>query len=174
MLTLIASEATFFGACIGTYFYLRLGSRVWPPDGIPLPVVAGPVIAAVVLAATSVPVQLASAAVRAGRAALGQLLLGAALVVQCGYLAYQLHDLDGQLAQFRPGRDAYSSVYYTLLVADHAHVALGVLLAAWLVLRLARGVTTYRANAAHAIAWYWHFVNVLTLVVTAVLLSART
>ena len=80
--------------------------------------------------------QLASGAVRAGRAALGQLLLGAALVVQCGYLAYQLHDLDGQLAQFRPGRDAYASVYYTLLVADHAHVALGVVLAAWLVIRL--------------------------------------
>ena len=31
--------------------------------------------------------------------------------------------------------------------------------------KLARGLTTYRANATQAIAWYWHFVNVLTIVV---------
>ena len=30
----------------------------------------------------------------------------------------------------------------------------------WLLAKLARGLTAYRANATLAIAWYWHFVNV--------------
>ena len=38
---------------------------------------------------------------------------------------------------------------------------------------LAGGLTRYRVNTMRAITWYWHFVIVLTVVVTAVLLSAR-
>ena len=60
-----------------------------------------------------------------------------------------------------------------LLGADHAHVALGLLFDLWLLAKLARGFTTYRVNATQAIAWYWHAVNLLTLVVTATLLSAK-
>ena len=36
------------------------------------------------------------------------------------------------------------SIYFTLLGADHAHVAVGMLLELWFVLRLARGLTRYR------------------------------
>jgi heme/copper-type cytochrome/quinol oxidase subunit 3 len=60
-----------------------------------------------------------------------------------------------------------------LLGADHAHVAVGILFNLWLLGKLARGLTTYRLNAVQAITWYWHFVNVLTLVVIATVLSAR-
>ena len=49
-----------------------------------------------------------------------------------------------------------------LLGADHAHVFVGLLFNVWLLWKLARGLTTYRANAVQAIAWYWQFVNVLT------------
>ena len=37
MLVVIASEATLFGALLGTYSYLRLNTPSWPPDGIPRP-----------------------------------------------------------------------------------------------------------------------------------------
>jgi len=36
-----------------------------------------------------------------------------------------------------------------------------------------RGLTLYRANAAQTITWYWHFVNLLTIVVLATILSVR-
>jgi cytochrome c oxidase subunit 3 len=173
MMILIASEGTLFGVFIGTYYYLRFHTAVWPPDGVPEPALVVPLILVGCLAATSVPMQLAWAATRAGRVAATRLLLVLALLVQCGYVAYELHDYSDQLNRFDITRDGYSSIYYTLLGADHAHVILGVLFNIWLLAKLARGLTTYRLNATQAITWYWHFVNVLTIVVTGVLLSAR-
>jgi cytochrome c oxidase subunit I+III len=173
MMILIASEATLFAAMIGSYYYLRFNAAAWPPRGVPEPRVAVPVALALVLALTSGPLQLAAQAARNGRAAAARTLVLAALVVQAAYLAYALHDYRDQLHASGITRDAYSSIYYTLLGADHAHVALGMLFDLWLLAKLTRGLTSYRADAAQAIAWYWHFVNLATLVVTATLLSAR-
>jgi cytochrome c oxidase subunit 3 len=173
MMIFVASESTLFGAFVGTYFYLRFKTPTWPPDGIPEPRVVLPLILVACLVATSVPMQLASRAAQSGRLAATRLFILAALVVQCGYLAYEVHDFHGQLQTFDITRDAYSSIYYTLLGADHAHVFIGVLFNFWLLWKLARGLTTYRANAAQAIAWYWHAVNVITVVVILTLLSAR-
>jgi heme/copper-type cytochrome/quinol oxidase subunit 3 len=172
MLVLIASEATLFVAFIGTYFYLRFKTTPWPPDGIPEPKVVVPLILVAVLLASSVAMQRASNAARAGRLRATRLLVLLALVLQSGYFAYAVHDFADQLGVFGIDRDAYSSIYYTLLGADHAHVALGLLFDVWLLWKLARGLTAYRVDAVQAIAWYWHAVNVLTLVVTCTLLSA--
>lgn len=173
MMIFVASEATLFGAFVGTYFYLRFKSPTWPPDGIPEPRVVVPLILVACLVATSVPMHLASQAAQAGRLAATRLLILAALVVQCGYLAYEVHDFRDQLQVFDITRDAYSSIYYTLLGAAHAHVFVGVLFNLWLLWKLARGFTTYRVNAVQAVAWYWHAVNVITVVVALTLLSAR-
>ena len=58
-----------------------------------------------------------------------------------------------------------------LLGADHAHVAVGLLLDLWLIGKLVRGMTPYRRNALRAVSFYWLAVNVLTLVVTLTVLS---
>jgi cytochrome c oxidase subunit I len=173
MMILIASEATLFAALFGSYYFLRFNASAWPPSGVPEPRVAVPIALAGALALTSAPMQLASRAARTGRAAATRVFVAAALVVQAAYLAYELHDYRDQLHASGITRNAYSSIYYTLLGADHAHVALGILFDLWLLTRLVRGLTTYRANAVQAIAWYWHFVNLVTFVVTATLLSAR-
>jgi cytochrome c oxidase subunit 3 len=173
MVILIAAEATLFGAFIGTYYYLRFNTAAWPPDAIPEPELAVPLILLAALVLTSIPMQLASNAAREGRLAATRLALAVALVVQCGYFAYEVHDFRDQLHRFDITRDAYSSIYYTLLGADHAHVFLGILFNLWLLGKLATGLTTYRANAVQAIAWYWHAVNILTVVVIGTLLSAR-
>jgi cytochrome c oxidase subunit III len=173
MVILIASEATLFAALVGTYYYLRFTSPVWPQDGIRKPELLVPLILVAVLVSTSVPMQLASLSARAGRVAATRLFVLAALVVQSGYLAYEVHDFHDQLRKFDITRNAYSSIYYTLLGADHAHVALGILFNLWLLGKLATGLTTYRVNAMQAITWYWHAVNVITLVVIGTLLSAR-
>jgi heme/copper-type cytochrome/quinol oxidase subunit 3 len=173
MLILIASEGMLFAAFIATYFYLRFTSPQWPQDGLPPPKLVVPLILVGCLVATSVPMQLASLAARAGRVAATRLFLLAALVVQAGYFAYEVHDFHDQLKRFDISRNAYSSIYYTVLGADHAHVALGILFNLWLLMKLATGLTTFRANAAQAIAWYWHAVNLITLAVIGTLLSAR-
>ena len=172
MVILIASEATLFGAFIGTYFYLRFRAPHWPPDGLPEPKVVVPLIMTAVLLSTSIPMALASRAAQARRLAATRLFVLVALIAQAGYFAYQVHDFSDQLKTFDITRDAYSSIYYTLLGADHAHVALGILFNLWLLAKLSRGLTTYRVHATQGIAWYWHAVNLLTLIVTLTLLSA--
>ena len=173
MVILIASEATLFAVFVAAYFYLRFTSPEWPQGGLPEPKALVPLILVACLAATSIPMQLASRAARAGRVAATRLFVASALVVQAGYLAYSIHDFGDQLEVFGIGRNGYSSIYYTLLGADHAHVAVGILFNLWLLGKLVTGLTTYRANGAQAIAWYWHAVNTITLVVILTLLSAR-
>lgn len=173
MAMLIASEFTILAAMIGAYWYLRLRAPHWPPPGIPEPRVVVPLVLAGVLLLTSVPMQLASRAVRAGRLAATRLFLLLALVVQSGYFAYEVVDYGDQIHKTHITRDAYTSIYYTLLGADHAHVFIGILLSLWLLLKLARGLTMYRLNATVAIAWYWQFVNVLTVVIIGTLTSVH-
>jgi cytochrome c oxidase subunit III len=172
MAAFVATEATLFGALFGTYAYLRFQTVRWPPDGIAAPKAALPLVLALVLASTSAPMAFASAAARRGSARRTWSFVLAAFIVQGVYFGLQVHQMSSDLARFTPQRDAYASIYYTLLGADHAHVAAGLLLNAWLLLRLATGLTRYRSVAVRAIAFYWHAVNVLTLLVTACLLSA--
>jgi heme/copper-type cytochrome/quinol oxidase subunit 3 len=172
MAMLIASEATLFGTFIGTYYYLRFSSHHWPPPGTPEPRVVVPLVMAGILATTSLPMQLAAGAAKRGRLRATRALLVWALAVQCGYLVWAIHDYVHQLQHSAPQDNAYSSIYYTLLGADHAHVAVGILLVVWLLWKLLRGLTMYRLNAVQAIAFYWHAVNLLTLIVVGVLASA--
>jgi cytochrome c oxidase subunit III len=173
MAMFVASEATLLTGMIATYFYLRFYSRAWPPAADPKPAVVIPLILVAVLATTSLPLQLAVVAARRGRLGATRLLLASALVVQAGYLVYEAHDFLRQLHHDPISTDAYSSIYFTLLGADHIHVFVGVLLVVWLLWKLLRGLTMYRLNAIQVVAFYWHVVNVLTLVITGVLLSVR-
>jgi heme/copper-type cytochrome/quinol oxidase subunit 3 len=171
MAMFIAAEATLFGVMVATYFYLRFKNLQWPPHGTPGPKLAVPLVLLGVLIATSVPMQLALRAAHARRLAAARLFLIVALIVQAGYFAMQAHEYASDLHRFTPGEHAYGSIYYTLLGAGHAHVALGLLLNLWLLGKLARGLTRYRLNALSAITFYWHAVNVITIVVTLTTLS---
>jgi heme/copper-type cytochrome/quinol oxidase subunit 3 len=172
MAMLVASEVTLFGTFIGTYYYLRFTSVHWPPPGTPEPRVVVPLVMVGILATSSIPMWLAARAVQRGRLWATRFFLVWALAVQCFYLVWAIHDYVDQLQHSTPQDNAYSSIYYVLLGADHAHVAVGVLLVVWLLWKLARGLTLYRLNATQAVAFYWYAVNVLTLIVLGVLLSA--
>jgi heme/copper-type cytochrome/quinol oxidase subunit 3 len=172
MAMLIASEGTLLAAMVGTFFYLRFNSTTWPPPGDPEPKVIVPLILVACLSTTSGLMQLAWRAVRSARLGATRLLLFTALVVQSGYFAYEVHDYADELHHSPISTDAYTSIHYVLLGADHAHVFVGIVFNVWLLWKLATGITTYRANAVQAITWYWHFVNVLTWVVVGTIVSA--
>ena len=169
---LIATEGALFGCLIATYFYLRFQSAEWPLGGIDPPEVAVPLILAGVLAVTSVPMLVASLSAQAGRVRVAWVAILLAFVVQTGYFAYEMHAFSSDLSDFRPQDNAYGSIYYTLLGADHAHVFIGLLLNVWLLARLLGGLTNYRVIAVRAIAWYWLFANLMTLLVVGTILSA--
>jgi heme/copper-type cytochrome/quinol oxidase subunit 3 len=121
--------------------------------------------------ATSVPVQLAYSAARRDRLVVARLALLLALVVQAGYLGIQVHLFLGDLDKFSPDQSAYASIYFTMLGGHHFHVLLGILLEAWLLVRLVAGLTRYRLVALQATVFYWHFVNVLAVAVVLMQVS---
>ena len=168
---LIASEGTLFAMMIGSYFYLRFRNLHWPPEGVPKPHVLIPLIVLGCLTATAVPMQLASLAGLAGRLRATRRLLVLATVVQAGYFWVEIWQYLGDLHRSTPQRDAYDSIYFTLLGADHAHVAVGVLLDLWLLWKLRSGFTRYRTAALRAIVFFWHAVIVLTIAVILTTLS---
>ena len=171
MAVFVATEATLFGTLIGSYFDLRFKAHHWPPEGVPDPKVAVPLILTAVLVATSLPMQLSVSFARRRLAGLTCLALLVALVVQCGYLAMQIHLYVDDLHHFSPSETAYGSIYFTLVGAHHAHVFVGILLNAWLLLRFATAATAYRVVGLQSTTFYWHFVNVLAVIVTLVQLS---
>lgn len=168
----VATEATLFGTLVGSYFYLRFENARWPPEGVPEPKLTLPLVLTAVLVATSVPMQLATRAAMDGRLGRARLALALAAVVQCGYLAMQLQLFVHDVHEFPPSGSSYSSIYFTLLGAHHAHVAVGVLLVLFVLLRTATGLTEYRLTGLRGTTFYWHFVNVLALVVVGTQLSA--
>jgi heme/copper-type cytochrome/quinol oxidase subunit 3 len=173
MAMFVASELALFAMMIGSYFLLRFKNLRWPPPGIPEPKLVVPLVLLGVLLASAAPMFLAVRAGRAGRLGAVRLLLVVALVVQAGYFAMEVHEYFGDLSRFSPSDHAYGSVYFLLLGADHAHVALGLLFDLWLLGKLVRGMTTYRLNALSAIAFYWYAVDVITIGVTLTILSAK-
>jgi cytochrome c oxidase subunit III len=169
----VATEATLFGTLFGTYYYLRFDSPRWPPAGIAPPELTVPLVLALVLAATAAPMALALEASRAGRLATARRFLLGALLVQAGVFAMQESLFQDDLAKFSPQSNAYGSIYFTLLGAHQAHVAVGLLLDVWLLAKLARGLTRYRLVGQQSITLYWYFIAVLSLLVVGAQLSAR-
>ncbi len=173
MLLFVATEATLFGTIFGTYYYLRFTNAEWPPRGVPQPSVTVPLVLAFVLASTSMPMAVASRAARAGELARARAALVLALVVQAGFFAMQVSLISDDLDKFKPQGSSYGSIYFTMLGAHEFHIAVGLLLDVWLLGKLARGLTNYRVVATQSIAFYWHFVNLLALLVVGAQLSAR-
>jgi heme/copper-type cytochrome/quinol oxidase subunit 3 len=171
MALFLASEGVLFGALLGTYYYLRFKALHWPPLGTPEPKVLLPLILTAILVATSVPMQAALRAAREGRLGTTRLALAVALAVQATYFGLQIHLFVDDLAKFSPGEHAYGSIYFTLLGAHQAHVAVGLLLDVWFLLRLSTGLTRYRLSGLWATTLFWHFVNALAVLVVLTQLS---
>jgi len=171
MAMFVAAEIALFAMLIGSYFLLRFKNVHWPPPGIPEPKVVVPLVLLAVLLASLVPMQLGYVAVRAGRLGAARAWLVLALVVQAGYFTWALIRYGDDLTTFTPQDHAYGSIYYVLLGADHAHVAIGLLLSAWLLMKLVGGLTRYRLNAFLAITFFWYAVGAITTVVTLTVLS---
>ena len=173
MAVFVATEATLFGAFVGTYLYLRIHNAHWPPlRTAELPVLA-PVLLTAALLSTSIPMQIASRAAGRGQRATAWRATAVAFVVQLVYLVWQLHDYLHTIDVNDPQQSAWASVFVTMLGADHLHVLAGVLLSAWFLIRIRSQLTRYRIVGLQSAAFYWHAVNVITLVVLAVQLSTH-
>jgi cytochrome c oxidase subunit III len=163
MLGLIATESALFATLVATYFYLRAQSGDgWPPEGIDKPGVTLSVIATVLLLPSSAALVLAMR-----RPDEARIWIGAAIALGLAFLALQAWAIQSALDDVRPQTDAYGSIFFTLGGLHWAHVAAGVLIAAWALLRTWIGPRPVVAIAVTAL--YWHFTNALAVVLLVTL-----
>jgi heme/copper-type cytochrome/quinol oxidase subunit 3 len=157
MLGLIATESALFATLVATYFYLRAESEGgWPPVGIDKPSVTLPVIATLVLVPSSAALVLA---IR--RPDEARIWICVAIALGLVFLALEAWVIRSALDDVRPQTDAYGSIFFTLGGLHWAHVAAGVLIAAWALSRTWIGPTPVVAIAVTAL--YWHFTNALAV-----------
>jgi cytochrome c oxidase subunit III len=162
---LIATEVTLFACLIATYFYLRFKTSEWPLGGIEKPSVTLPLVFTGMLVASSIPMFLSVKAAKGGAVRAAWWLLLLATAVQATYLGLQIHLMVDDLHSFSPQANAYGSIYYALITVHHAHVAVGLAIDAWLLWKLARGITNYRLIGLRVAAFYWYFVSVTAVAV---------
>jgi heme/copper-type cytochrome/quinol oxidase subunit 3 len=172
VLVAVATEGALFGTMIASYFYIRFRVVEWPPPGTPEPRVLEPAALTLLLVVTSAPMGLAVSGARrqiAERARTG-------LVVSCAlatlYLAGVAWLLVDEWHKAPATKESYDSLFFTLQGAHAAHVLVGVLANLYLLLKIVRvPLTQYRVNGIWALGLYWHFVNVLAVVVLVTTIS---
>ncbi|ACR28635.1 cytochrome c oxidase subunit I [Burkholderia glumae] len=170
VVTLIVTEAGLFGYLLFCYFYLQSQtSAVWPPEGAPT--IALPAINTAVLLSSSGCVWLAERAVRAGRRRHAVTMLVLALALGTAFALVQLHEWHER--GYGPATHLYGSLYFTITGFHLAHLFAGLLMLA--LLAVCTGLRAFDGHRHAALtigALYWHFVDLVWLVIFAALTLA--
>jgi cytochrome c oxidase subunit 3 len=174
MLLFIGSEVMFFAGLFAAYFNARAAAPAWPPSGMEhiiapnLPVI----IATGILVFSSLTMQWGVWRIRKGdrrglNRALGvTLLLG---VIFLGIQAYDYYELVSHEG-FGINSGIYGTLFYTLTGFHGAHVFGGVVGLAVILGRGVAGQFSARHHiAVEAVSAYWHFVDVVWIVLFFVL-----
>jgi len=184
MVWFIFSEVMFFGAFFGALFYARNlavpmladaqllwpgFSASWPTGGpgggnVPTPVDAWgiPALNTLILLSSGATVTWAHWGLQKGRQS--QLKLGLAFTVALGivFIALQIHEYAEAAFSIRDG--IYGATFYMLTGFHGFHVMLGTVMLIVILMRALVGhFTPGRHFAFEAVAWYWHFVDVVWL-----------
>ena len=171
MILFIASELMFFAALFGAYFTIRASASEWPPAGAE-PEVLLPALATAVLVASSGTVHFASASAERGERGKTStwLLVTIALgLVFLGGQAFEYSQLDFSLADH-----AYGTLFYSMTGFHALHVFAGVVTLILVWLKNQRGhLSSTRPGPAIAAGLYWHFVDVIWVLLFATLYLLR-
>lgn len=165
----IASDCMFFGALIGTYLIYAGKSVVgpYPQDLFDIPLTT---LSTFILLMSSLSVALAVQAVQKGdQKGLRRWLL---VTVAMGliFLGFQVYEFSSFIdAGLTLSTNLFGTTFYVLTGIHGVHVALGVLWLALLYFTSLRGDSN-RANAVNVevAGLYWHFVDIVWIVVFAV------
>lgn len=176
MVLFVATEATLFAVLLASYFYIRFKTTGgWPPDGIADPKLLRAVVMTVLLAVSSFFVHAAESGIRRGSQRALVLGLAGGFLLGLAFLGLQIWETVVVSDEFTPKTNTYGSLFFTITGAHSAHLAVGLLLVAWIQVRGWFGAYTPRRHlGVQMAAIYWHFVVVLQVAIFATLyLSPR-
>ena len=169
MIAFLVSEAAFFCTLIVVYLAFVGAVQSGPtPAILSLPLVIGMTAC---LLSSSVTVHLAAKSLRFGdRSAFmrwwsATILLGIAFLAGTGYEWTNLIGRHGLTIS----RNLFGTTYYTLIGFHALHVTIGVIVML-IVLAFARnyGATSGKQVGVDLVSWYWHFVDIVWVVVFTV------
>ena len=168
---LVATEAALFAYLISSYFYLKQANVGWPTAGAPELGIALP--NTFILIASSGGAWWAERSV--GRGSRDGLIVGLAVTLVLGATFLVLQGVEYSHADFTLRSHAYGSAFFTITGFHGAHVLVGLLAVGHTLLRaLAGHFDRERHLAVTNTVLYWHFVDVVWLVVfTSLYLSPR-
>ena len=160
---MIATEAALFVYLLFSYYFLASQSAgPWPSSGAPRLAVALP--STFVLLASSGAAQWGVMGIERGRSARLAMGRGLALALGSAFAGLQLWEWAHK--SFTPATDVYGSLYFTITGVHLLHVAVGLLILAFLLVWTLMGrFTTARHEHITLGVYYWHFVDVVWLAV---------
>lgn len=165
MLALVVTEAALFAYLLFSYFYIASQAHApWPPDGMPSFGIALP---------NTIILIIGSFTVRYGERGIQQgdrrrLVRGLFITLVLGLIFLGLQGLEWHNKAFSLTSGVYGSLYFTITGFHMAHVLVGLLMLAVLLIWTSFDYFGARRHAAVSIgAIYWHFVTVVWLAVFA-------
>ena len=186
----IFSEVMFFAAFFGALFYIRnlsvpdlgaMGSKIlwpnyaaqWPTNGpyetsqfAPMGAIGIPLLNTIILLTSGVTLTLAHHGLKVGNRGVLTLWLLLTIVLGFTFLGFQAyeyihayHELNLKLTS-----GVYGSTFFMLTGFHGAHVTIGAIMLTVMLVRVLKGHFDAQHHFAfEASAWYWHFVDVVWL-----------
>jgi cytochrome c oxidase subunit 3 len=170
MVFFLASEAVFFANLIASYLYLRVRAGAWPPtiDHLTRPEIMIPLINSVILVSSSFVMHYAVSSIKKGNKNGLTIGLGITALMGMVFLAGQAYEYIHN--GFGPWDGLFGSVFYTLTGFHGAHVTFGILFMLVVFFRAMRGDFSRSHHfAVNAVEMYWHFVDVVWVLLFLVL-----
>jgi cytochrome c oxidase subunit 3 len=174
MASFLLSEVAFFGTLIVTYIAFMGQDTVGPTprQALALPIV---IISTLCLLSSSVVIHAAERALERNEMRIFSFFLATTITLGIAFLALtglEWYELITE-HQLTIGRNLFGTTYYTLVGFHGLHVTIGVI-AMLIVLGLAlrRQISSANRTGVTLVAWYWHFVDAVWIVVFLVVYIA--
>lgn len=169
MLLFISSELMFFGGLFAAYFTIRGRADAWPPEGAHVELLL-PVIGTALLLSSSVTMHLATMSLER-RSSVGP-WLPATIALGAVFLVIQAFEYS-QLT-FSVSDHAYGTLFFSMTGFHGLHVFGGLVALVLMWIRIARGqLDAARPGGLIAAGYYWHFVDVVWVLLFTTLYLLR-
>ena len=160
----VIAEVMFFAALVAAYIVLRFGSSSWKPEGFPQLALGLPLLNTIVLTVSGLFLYLGSRSL-SREDPLGLVgYVAITLVSGAGFVTGQVVEFRRLLAAELPMKegDMFGNMFYAMAGLHAAHVAGGVLLLLFVLLRAIRGkYHQYRRAAVDLACCYWGLVVIV-------------
>ena len=172
MILFISSEVMFFAGLFGAYFTIRSRAAQWPPGEVENIELLLPSIATAVLVASSLAAHRAIGYAERGESSGSSLWLGITIVMGAAFLGAQ--GFEYSQLEFAVSDHSYGTLFFAMTGFHALHVAGGLAALGIVWIKNARGdLQGGRAGSAVAVGYYWHFVDVVWVLLFATLYLLR-